>query len=70
MSGQEKGDRRKVAGPQLTLFTEGELSELIEEFNEGKVQFAFVKVKDSNSGLAKFVLIGWVRRLMPHCVQC
>ena len=42
-------------------FTEGELSELIEELNDGKVQFAFVKVKDSNSGLAKFVFIAWVR---------
>lgn len=39
---------------------EGELQELIEEFNDGKVQFAFVKVKDTNTGLAKYVLIGWV----------
>lgn len=39
---------------------EGELEDLIEEFNDGKVQFAFVKVKDPNSGLPKFVLIAWV----------
>lgn len=63
----EAGERRWSPANSIT---EGELSELIEEFNEGKVQFAFVKVKDSNSGLAKFVLIGWVRRLIYHCVQC
>lgn len=48
---------------------EGELSELIEEFNDGKVQFAFVKVKDSNSGLAKFVLIGWCGEGVPERVK-
>jgi hypothetical protein len=46
--------------------TEGELEELIEEFNDGKVQFAFVKVKDPNSGLPKFVLICWVSS--HHCI--
>lgn len=40
---------------------EGELEELIEDFSEGRVQFAFVKVKDPNSGLPKYALIGWVR---------
>jgi len=59
----EAGERRR--GPANSII-EGELSELIDEFSEGKVQFAFVKVRDSNSGLAKFVLIGWVRRLMHH----
>jgi hypothetical protein len=39
---------------------EGELEDLIEEFNDGKVQFAFVKVKDPNTGLPKFVLVCWV----------
>lgn len=43
-----------------TLSIEGELQDLIDEFNDGKVQFAFVKVKDANTGLAKFVLIAWV----------
>lgn len=41
-------------------YPEGELEDLIEEFNDGKVQFAFVKVRDPNSGLPKFVLIAWV----------
>jgi len=40
--------------------TEGELVDLIEDFSEGRVQFAFVKVKDPNSGLPKNVLIAWV----------
>ncbi len=54
-----------MAGPgspaQLTKwFTEGELVDLIEDFSEGRVQFAFVKVKDPNTTLTKYVLIGWV----------
>lgn len=47
------------------MFADGELEELIEEFNDGKVQFAFVKVKDPNSGLPKFVLIAWVSSPTP-----
>lgn len=49
-------------------FVEGEIEELIEEFNDGKVQFAFVKVKDPNSGLPKFVLIAWVISQTPIIV--
>ncbi|RPB17747.1 hypothetical protein P167DRAFT_531278 [Morchella conica CCBAS932] len=48
---------------------EGELEELIEEFNDGKVQFAFVKVKDPNSGLPKFVLIAWCGEGVPERVK-
>lgn len=44
----------------LTCGIEGELIDLIEDFSEGRVQFAFVKVKDPNTGLPKYVLIGWV----------
>ena len=39
---------------------EGELIDLIEDFSEGRVQFAFVKVKDPNTTLPKYVMIGWV----------
>lgn len=42
------------------LCLEGELVDLIEDFSEGRVQFAFVKVKDPNTTLPKYVLIGWV----------
>lgn len=40
--------------------SEGELVDLIEEFSDGRIQFAFVKVKDPNTGLPKNVLIAWV----------
>ncbi len=46
-----------------SLSTEGELVDLIEDFSEGRIQFAFVKVKDPNTTLPKYVLIGWVRRI-------
>jgi len=36
------------------------LVDLVDEFSDGRIQFAFLKVKDSNSGLPKSVLIGWV----------
>lgn len=39
---------------------DGELADLIEEFSDGRMQFAFVKVKDANTGLPKNVMIGWV----------
>ncbi|KAK1837331.1 hypothetical protein QBC39DRAFT_7074 [Podospora conica] len=45
---------------------EGELADLIEDFNEGRIQFAFVKVKDPNSGLPKNVLIAWCGGGVPE----
>ncbi|CAG8488273.1 1876_t:CDS:10 [Funneliformis caledonium] len=39
----------------------GGLEELVEEFNDGRIQYAFVRVIDPNTELPKFVLIGWVR---------
>ncbi|RPA98035.1 hypothetical protein L873DRAFT_1790559 [Choiromyces venosus 120613-1] len=48
---------------------EGELQDLIDEFNDGKVQFAFVKVKDANTSLAKFVLIAWCGEGVPERVK-
>jgi hypothetical protein len=41
--------------------TEGELIDLVDEFSDGRIQFAFVKVKDPNTALPKNVLIAWVR---------
>lgn len=61
---QDAGGKESVLKVQTT--GEGELDELIEDFNEGRIQFAFVKIKDPNSGLPKFALIAWVRlRLAP-----
>ena len=34
--------------------------DLIDEFSDGKIQFAFVKVKDQNTALPKCVLVAWV----------
>jgi len=44
-----------------TPSAEGDLSDLVEEFSDGRVQFAFVKVKDPNTTLPKSALIAWVR---------
>ena len=44
----------------------GDLAELIEDFNDGRIQFAFVKVKDPNTGLPKNVLIGWCGEGVPE----
>ncbi|KAH8432538.1 putative actin binding protein [Aspergillus melleus] len=45
---------------------EGELVDLIDEFSEGKIQFAFAKVTDPNTGLPKNVLIAWCGEGVPE----
>ena len=45
---------------------EGELVDLIDDFSDGKVQFAFAKVKDPNTTLPKSVLIGWCGEGVPE----
>lgn len=45
---------------------EGELSDLVEDFSDGRIQFAFVKVKDPNTGLPKFALIAWCGGGVPE----
>ena len=45
---------------------EGELVDLVEEFSDGRIQFAFVKVKDSNTGLPKSALIAWCGEGVPE----
>lgn len=47
-------------------FVEGELIDLIDEFSDGRIQFAFVKVKDPNTTLPKSVLIGWCGEGVPE----
>ena len=47
-------------------FKDGELLDLIDEFSEGKVQFAYVKVRDPNTGLPKNVLIAWCGEGVPE----
>lgn len=55
---QDSGNKESVLKVQST--GDGELEDLIEDFNEGRIQFAFVKVKDPNTALPKYVLIAWV----------
>jgi hypothetical protein len=45
---------------------EGELLDLIDEFSDGRIQFAFVKVKDSNTGLPKCALVAWCGEGVPE----
>ncbi|KAK0383300.1 hypothetical protein NLU13_9213 [Sarocladium strictum] len=61
---QDAGSKESVLKVQST--GDGELAELIEDFNEGRIQFAFVKVKDPNSGLPKNVLIAWCGGGVPE----
>jgi hypothetical protein len=49
-----------------TLCADGELADLVEDFNEGRIQFAFVRVKDPNTGLPKNVLIAWCGGGVPE----
>lgn len=39
---------------------------MIEEFSDGRIQFAFLKVKDSNTTLPKFILIAWCGEGVPE----
>lgn len=48
------------------LYSDGDLAELIEDFSEGRIHFAFVRVKDPNSGLPKNVLIAWCGGGVPE----
>ena len=41
------------------------LTELTEDFNPSKVQYAFLKVEDPKTSLPKFVLINWQGETVP-----
>ncbi|KAG9253603.1 uncharacterized protein F5Z01DRAFT_149049 [Emericellopsis atlantica] len=61
---QDNGNKESVLKVQDT--GDGELSELNEDFSEGRIQYAFVKVKDPNSGLPKYILIAWCGGGVPE----
>ncbi|KAI1137885.1 hypothetical protein F5Y05DRAFT_64932 [Hypoxylon sp. FL0543] len=61
---QDSGSKESVLKVQST--GSGELEELIEDFNEGRVQFAFLKIRDPNTGLPKFALIAWCGGGVPE----
>lgn len=43
--------------------TDGDLDELVDELNEGKMLYAAIKVMDPNTNLPKIVFINWVCHL-------
>ncbi len=45
----------------LCCVTDGDLEELVDEMNSGKVLYALIKIKDPNTELLKNVWINWVR---------
>ena len=56
-----------MPGPtQVNCVAEGELVDLIDEFSDGRIQFAYAKVKDPNTTLPKSVLIGWCGEGVPE----
>ncbi|KAK5941292.1 actin binding protein [Knufia obscura] len=61
---QDSGSKESVLKVQST--GEGEIVDLIDEFSDGRVQFAFLKVKDSNTGLPKNALIAWCGEGVPE----
>ena len=61
---QSESGKESVLKVQTTA--EGELIDLIEDFNDGRIQFAFVKVKDPNTTLPKSVLIAWCGEGVPE----
>lgn len=61
---QADSGKESVLSVQTT--GEGELVDLIEDFSDGRIQFAFVKVKDPNTTLPKNVLIAWCGEGVPE----
>ncbi|KAF2681891.1 actin binding protein-like protein [Lentithecium fluviatile CBS 122367] len=61
---QQDGGKESVLKVQST--GEGELADLMDEFSDGRIQFAFVKVKDPNTALPKNVLIAWCGEGVPE----
>ncbi|KAE9991869.1 hypothetical protein EG327_010747 [Venturia inaequalis] len=60
----DAGGKESVLKVQTT--GEGELLDLIEEFSDGRIQFAFLKIKDPNTTLPKNVLISWCGEGVPE----
>lgn len=55
-----------VVATEANSSAEGELVDLIDEFSDGRVQFAYAKVKDPNTTLPKSVLVGWCGEGVPE----
>lgn len=51
---------------RVQVLENGDLDDLNEEFSDGRIQYAFVRVKDPNTQLAKFALINWCGEGVPE----
>ncbi|KAI4087169.1 MAG: hypothetical protein LQ344_006964 [Seirophora lacunosa] len=60
----EVGGNESVLKVQST--SDGDLTNLIDDFSDGRIQFAFVRVNDPNTSLPKFVLIAWCGEGVPE----
>ncbi|KAL8722634.1 MAG: hypothetical protein Q9225_000940 [Loekoesia sp. 1 TL-2023] len=58
------GGKESVLKVQST--GDGDLADLIDEFSDGRIQFAFVRVNDPNTTLPKFVLVAWCGEGVPE----
>ncbi|EPE04789.1 amylase-binding protein [Ophiostoma piceae UAMH 11346] len=61
---QDGGNKESVLKVDST--GSGPLDDLIEDFSEGRIQFAFVRVLDPNSALPKYVLVAWCGGGVPE----
>ena len=61
---QDSAGKESILKVQST--GEGELVDLVDEFSDGRIQFAYVKIKDSNTGLPKNALIAWCGEGVPE----
>ncbi|KAL8760869.1 MAG: hypothetical protein Q9184_002957 [Pyrenodesmia sp. 2 TL-2023] len=60
----DAGGKESVLKVQST--GDGDLTDLVDEFSDGRIQFAFVRVNDPNTTLPKFVLIAWCGEGVPE----
>lgn len=51
---------------RVQVCEKGDLDYLQEEFSDGRIQYAFARVKDPNTQLPKFVLINWCGEGVPE----
>ncbi|KAF1911580.1 hypothetical protein BDU57DRAFT_460964 [Ampelomyces quisqualis] len=61
-----QGDGGKESVLKVQSTGDGELMDLVDEFSDGRIQFAFVKVRDPNTSLPKNVLIAWCGEGVPE----
>ncbi len=61
-----QADSGKESVLKVQTTGEGELIDMIEDFSDGRIQFAFVRVKDPNTTLPKSVLIAWCGEGVPE----